>query len=202
MIKVGITGGIGAGKSFVCAILKQWEYPVFNSDIKAKEIMVSNLEVIQKIKNHFGEKAYNNGQINRAYLASQIFNSPDLKDQLNRIVHPKVIQSFEAFCTKIAKTSSNKNPQRIVFNEAAILFETGRYKDFDYTVLVTAPEKVKIQRILNRDKTSIAHIKSRMNSQWSDDKKRPLASFELKNDGVNDVVSQLKEIVGQIESAV
>ncbi len=200
MIKVGVTGGIGAGKSFVCSILEQWGYPVFNSDTKAKEIMVSSPKVIRKVKKHFGENAYNNNQINREYLADQIFNHPVLKDKLNSIVHPEVIKSFDRFCTQTAHQSLCDKMQNIVFNEAAILFETGRYKDFDFTVLVTAPEEIRLQRILKRDKTSIEKIKARMNNQWSDDKKRPLASFEVNNDGKSDVAPQLTRILKQISS--
>lgn len=199
MIKVGITGGIGAGKSFVSNLLTQWEYPVFDSDSEAKKIMNNHPEVIQQIKNTFGEQAYINNQINRAYLALQIFNHPSSKSKLNSIVHPAVIKAFDKWCLEMDNPQSNKQEVKIVFNEAAIFFETGRYKDFDFTVLVTAPKEVRIQRILKRDKTTTDDIKSRMDNQWSDAKKIPLASFIVNNDGEADLIPQLESILEQIK---
>lgn len=195
MIKVGITGGIGAGKSFVSDILSKWGHPVFNSDFEAKKIMANQPEVIQQIKDSFGEQAYIDNCINREFLAHQIFNHPSSKTKLNNIVHPAVIKAFDEWCLEIAKDQGIK----IVFNEAAILFETGRYKDFDFTLLVTATESVRIERILKRDKSTIEEIKSRMNNQWSDDKKIPLASFVINNDGEAEIIPQLEDILKQIK---
>lgn len=198
MIKVGITGGIGAGKSFISSILSQWEYPVFNSDSEAKKIMANDQKVIQQIKNDFGENAYTDHLINREYLALQIFNHPTSKSKLNNIVHPAVKKAFEEWCLELDRQQLHSSTSEIVFNEAAIFFEIGRYKDFDFIILVTAPEEVKIKRILNRDKTTIDAIKSRMNNQWSDEKKKQLASFIINNDGQAEVIPQLKNILEEI----
>src|SRR5690554_6629803 len=108
--------------------------------------MVNNRNVIQQVKEVFGEEAYIDKQLNRKYLADKIFNNEELKEQLNALVHPAVRQEFEDW--------SNRHDSSLVFNEAAILFEIGRYKDFDYTILVSAPEELRIQRVIDRDKTT------------------------------------------------
>lgn len=161
--------------------------------------MVSQPKVIQQIKNHFGEEAYIGNKINREYLALQVFNHPSSKTKLNSIVHPAVREAFDEWCLKMDKQSLKDSDSKIVFNEAAILFETGRYKDFDFTLLVTAPEEIRIQRILKRDKTTIDAIKSRMNNQWSDEKKEQLASFIINNDGQAEIIPQLESILEKIQ---
>lgn len=194
MIKVGITGGIGSGKSIIGKVLMIMGFPVFNSDTEAKLLMINNQAVIDQVKHAFGEKAYINQHLNRKYLADQIFNDPILKDRLNNIVHPAVRQAYEDWCT--TQTSE------IVFNEAAILFETGRYKDFDYNILVTAPEALRIQRVVNRDQTTIAEVKNRMNNQWTDSKKMALASFVVINDDKTLVTHQVENILKAIKATI
>jgi len=194
VIKVGITGGIGSGKSIIGKVLMIMGFPVFNSDTEAKLLMVNNQAVIDQVKHTFGEKAYLNQHLNRKYLADQIFNDPVLKDRLNNIVHPAVRQAYEDWCT--IQTSE------IVFNEAAILFETGRYKDFDYNILVTAPEALRIQRVVNRDQTSIAEVKNRMDNQWTDSKKIDLASFVVINDDKTLVTHQVENILKAIKGTI
>jgi len=194
VIKVGITGGIGSGKSIIGKVLMIMGFPVFNSDTEAKLLMVNNQAVIDQVKHTFEEKAYLNQHLNRKYLADQIFNDPVLKDRLNNIVHPAVRQAYEDWCT--IQTSE------IVFNEAAILFETGRYKDFDYNILVTAPEALRIQRVVNRDQTSIAEVKNRMDNQWTDSKKIDLASFVVINDDKTLVTHQVENILKAIKGTI
>lgn len=194
MIKVGITGGIGSGKSIVAKILTVIGFPVFDSDTEAKLLMVNNSNVIQKVKEVFGEEAYIDKQLNRKYLADKIFNNEELKEQLNAIVHPAVRQEFEDW--------SNRQDSSLVFNEAAILFEIGRYKDFDYTILVTAPEELRIQRVLDRDKTTRKEVLKRMENQWKDEEKKALASFVINNDNEELVTLQVESILRSLGETI
>lgn len=184
MLKIGISGGIGAGKSYIAELLVQMGYPVYSSDLRAKEIMEENEGIALKIQSIFGKKAYKGKELNRTYLAQQIFSNYHLKEMLNRIVHPAVRFDFEDW--------AEKQSSSVVFSESALLFETGRYKDFDYTVLVTAPLDLRINRIMKRDRISKEEVMKRIESQWDDKKKTPLASFEIENDGKKDVLQQLK----------
>lgn len=194
MIRVGLTGGIGSGKSIIGEILMVMGFPVYNSDIEAKSLMVNNQELVSQVKQIFGEQAYIKGSLNRKYLADQIFSNPDLKEKLNSIVHPAVRQAFEAWCSNQAS--------EIIFNEAAILFETGGYKDFDYNILVTAPEEVRIARVVSRDNTSIEEVKNRINSQWKDSEKKDLASFVITNDNHSLVTLQVEKIIQKIKATI
>lgn len=194
MKKIGLTGGIGSGKSIICEVLKTIGYPVFNSDDEAKLLMVNNQEVIQQIKELFGEEAYKDKLLNRAFLADKIFNNEELKLALNRIVHPAVRNAFESW--------SNKQNKALVFNEAAILFETGAYKKFDYTVLVTAPEKIRIERVVSRDNTTEQEVQQRMNNQWKDEVKSELASFVINNNNTTLVTPQVLEMLKTFEAAI
>jgi dephospho-CoA kinase len=194
VIKVGITGGIGSGKSIIGKILTVMGFPVFNSDTEAKLLMVNNDAVIHQVKLAFGNQSYIDNQLNRKYLADQIFNDESLKNKLNQIVHPAVRQEFEKW--------SQRQTSGIVFNEAAILFETGRYKDFDDTILVTAAEGLRIKRVTERDNTSIEEVRKRMDNQWKDDKKKKLASFIVTNDSNKLVTPQIEHILKYLGAAI
>jgi len=188
---VGITGGIGSGKTFVCRVLKAMGYPVFFSDKEAKEILTSSPLVKKQITNLFGQNSYlKNGDLNRQYLSSQIFNDKNKLEQMNQIVHPAVRESFKIW--------TQKQASNIVFNEAAILFETGAFKIYDKTILITASKETKIKRIQKRDNISIENIKSRMNSQWTDEKKKPLADFIITNDENKMLIPQLIKVINQL----
>ena len=191
MKKIGLTGGIGSGKSIICDVLKTIGYPVFNSDDEAKLLMVNNQEVIQRIKKIFGNEAYIGTKLNRPYLASKIFNDEHLKSELNNIVHPAVRKAFDNW--------SKNQKSSLVFNEAAILYETGAYKTFDHTVLVTAPEKLRIERVVARDNTTIKEIKQRINNQWKDEVKKTMASYVILNDDINLVIPQVLKMLDTLE---
>ncbi len=194
MKKIGITGGIGSGKSIICEVLKVMGYPVFNSDDEAKLLMMNNREVINQIINVFGDEAYIGNSLNRPYLAAQIFNDESLKTALNNIVHPAVRKAFKEWA-ETQKTT-------LVFNEAAILFETGAYKTFDHTVLVTAPEAIRIARVISRDKTTIEEVQQRMKNQWKDDAKKELASYVINNDNTTLVIPQVIAMVKYLENTI
>lgn len=191
MLKVGITGGIGAGKSIVSKVLDVLGYPVFNSDQIAKEILVNNAKAVSEMKAAFGALVYlDNGELNREYLSDKIFNDDDARTTINAIVHPKVREAFHDF-------ASNSN-SKIVFNEAAILFETGSYKNFDKTILVTAPEKLRIERVMKRDGVSESAVRDRLSAQWKDDKKIALADYVIVNDENSLVTTQIEKILSDL----
>ena len=194
MIKIGVTGGIGAGKSMICSVLEQMGYPVFYSDIEAKKIISSNSEVKHQLIELFGSQIFINNQLNRTYLASILFSDATLVEKMNAIVHPKVRETFQEWAL-------NQNSS-IVFNEAAILFETGAFKNFDATILLTAPLDVRLKRVAARDNASEEEIMKRINNQWSDDKKMNLATFILVNDDTKSVLNQLETILSEIQALV
>lgn len=190
MIKVGVTGGIGSGKSYVCRIIQKMGYPVYYSDLESKTIMDNDSEIKSELIALMGEEVYSQNKINRQFLADQLFQSDEIRTKVNTIVHPKVRSYFDTWC-------KSKNSD-IVFNEAAILFETQSYKLFDSLILVSAPESVKIQRIISRDQLSVQEIKNRMEKQWSDELKIPLADFVIHNDG-SPLISQIEEIIQKLK---
>ena len=174
MSLIGITGGIGSGKTFISRMFNSSEaFVVFNSDLFAKQILVENSEVIDFVKNKIGEKSYKDGIIQTKYISDVIFNDKTKLNELNKIVHPKVLHEFEKF------KSSNLN--KIIIIESAILFESGIYLQTNYNILVTAPIKERINRVVFRDKISKLDVVKRINSQWKDSKKIGLADFVINN---------------------
>ena len=174
MSLIGITGGIGSGKTFISRMFNSSEaFVVFNSDLFAKQILVENSEVIDFVKNKIGEKSYKDGIIQTKYISDVIFNDKRKLNELNKIVHPKVLHEFEKF------KSSNLN--KIIIIESAILFETGIYLQTNYNILVKAPIKERINRVVFRDKISKLDVLKRINSQWKDSKKIGLADIVINN---------------------
>jgi dephospho-CoA kinase len=175
MKTIGLTGGIGSGKTFVSSILEKLGFPVFNSDQVAQTLMNEDKDIREHLHSYFGENCYLDGKLNRGWLAEILFNDPMARKFVNGVVHPRVQSQFKEFCAQ--------NASPFVFNESAILFETGAYKNFDLMALVTAPTTNKIQRIMERNGLSQEAIEKRMDSQWDDQEKIPLADFVIQNDG-------------------
>ena len=190
IITVGITGGIGTGKSLICRILNIMGYPVFYSDNESKALLTSDPEAIEAVKKLFGEEAYKDQQLNRSLLAEQVFSEPKKRDELNQIVHPLVRKHFKEW------TSRQQSP--VVFNEAAILFETGGYRANDYNVLVTSPLQLRMTRLKERDQATDEQIRERMSSQWADDRKIPLADFVIVNDEKQLLIPQVLKMLKTI----
>lgn len=189
-MKIGVTGGIGSGKTTVCRIIEAMGYPVFYSDVEAKRIMNEDAGVVAKIKAVFGEQAYEKNTLNTAYLAQQIFENSSLRNTINAIVHPVVRASFEQFYRASEK--------ELVFNEAAILFETGAYQQFDATILVTASEETRIARVVKRDHTDEKAVKSRMKAQMPDTEKIKLASYCIENENDSRLLEQVENVIQHI----
>jgi dephospho-CoA kinase len=190
MVKVGLTGGIGSGKTLVSEIFIRLGIPVFNADNESKTILNTDKEVIQQIINNFGALYTKNG-INREKLASIIFNDQAALETINSIIHPKVREYFHSWTAKHVNA-------KYVIEEAAILFESNAYKELDFTINVHADELIRISRVIARDKTTAESVKSRMNNQWSDKERIELADFTIYNNGDKMVLPQVLEIHNQI----
>lgn len=190
-LRVGITGGIGSGKTYVCQLLRHLGYPVFHADEEAKAITESNNLVVEAIKKQFGENIYTQGKLNRKEVATRVFSNPQELAKLNAIVHPAVAQSFELWCSKHSDV-------RLVFKEAAILFETGLYKELDKNILVTAPLDIRVQRVMERDKVTRDEVTARMANQMNDEDKARLANYTIVNDNQNLVLPQVLKIVREL----
>lgn len=187
---IGITGGIGSGKSTIAKVFMSLSYPVYNSDTKAKELINSNEELINSIKLSFGNDIYNSNGLDRKKMASIVFNNPEKLELLNSIIHPAVGKDFEKWID-LQNTS-------FILKEAAILFETGIYKSLHKTILVSAPQETRIERVIKRDNTNQEEVLSRMNNQWSEEKKTELADYVIDNSGNKLVIPQVLEIIKQI----
>ena len=188
---IGLTGGIGSGKTTVAKIFTSLGYPVFNSDTEAKNIVNNNAEAIVEIKRAFGD-VYQDGVLNSKKIANLVFKNKEALQQLNAIVHPKVKTAFENWVSK-------HKEHNILLKEAAILFETEGYKLLDATILVVAPEKIRIKRVMSRDRIEEEAVKNRIQNQLSDEKKKLLAQYVIVNDDENLLIPQVLEIVQQIK---
>jgi dephospho-CoA kinase len=192
MKKIGITGGIGSGKSYVSGIIKSMGFPVYHSDESAKLLMESNPEIKEGLLLLFGESIYEKGELNKKKLAELIFESPELREKVNALVHPIVRADF-------AQWASNQS-QEIVFNEAAILFETGAHTNFDATILVISPEAIRIDRVMKRENCSRELVLKRIQSQWSDEQKSSLATYQIINDSVSPLLIQVEKVLEKISA--
>jgi dephospho-CoA kinase len=187
-IEVGITGGIGAGKTLVANIFRTFGIPVYNSDAEAKRLMNEDEDLKAQIIKLFGQKAYVKEVLNRSYLTEVVFKNQDNLNRMNSLVHPAVIKDYNKWLTKYKNKS-------ITIKEAALLFESGSYKDLDYTILVLAPKLMRIGRILLRDvNRSKQDVEDIIDKQMSDSRKKKLSDFVIINDGERMVVPQVLEI--------
>jgi len=198
MHKAIIVGGIGAGKSTTCRMFGELGIPVFYSDKIAKRIMDSDKEVISKIKKEFGESIYADGVLDRKALAEIVFNNAERLLRLNEIVHPAVADAFEKFIqiNEVFKDSD------YVTEEAAIGIETGIYKKFDFVVLVTADEDVRINRTMTRDNCSEEKVRDRMRNQMSDEEKKQYADFVIVNNDFPNLECQVKAVHKKILESI
>jgi dephospho-CoA kinase len=195
MKRIGITGGIGAGKSTVTRIFEALDIPVYIADYEARKILSSNTSVKKQVRTLIGPEAFHkNGKPDRAYIASKIFNDPVLLAQLNKIVHPAVQLHFNRWC------ESFKPVQKILYvlQEAALLVETGNFKTLDALIMVACPEEIRIQRVMNRDNSSRDEVLSRMKNQLTDAEKMRVSDYTITNDGKHLLIPQVLQIHKQI----
>jgi dephospho-CoA kinase len=175
MIQIGLTGGIGAGKTSVAKVLEHMGYPVFYSDLEAKKLYDDHPILKEQMIALFGNELYQNGHFQKNILAQQLFQNPILKKKVSELVHPLVREAFEQW--------ASQQHTNMVFNEAAILFETGAYQQFTATILVVAPEDLRIQRVISRDQLTEQEVRNRINQQWTDAQKKALTPYVIENDG-------------------
>ena len=171
--KIGLTGGIGSGKSTIAEHFKSKGIPVYIADTEARLIM-QDAKVVEAIKNAFGTAVYENNQLVREKLASIVFNNPEKLQVLNAIVHPAVRLHFENWLL-----TQKEHP--FIIYESAILFETGSYKDFDAIITVTAPKEIRIERVIKRDNTTAEQVSKRMKAQWTDEQRIEKSDFVIEN---------------------
>lgn len=175
MIKVGITGGIGGGKSTLCRHFKESGVAHYDSDRRAKELMCNDTELKTQIERLFGEGAYTSeGELNRQYLASEVFSNEEKREALNSIVHPAVMRDFERW-------AEEHSSEPYVVMESAILFEAGLADQLDRTVAVMAPEEMRIMRVVNRDGVTEEQARARIASQLSDEELHSRADYAVVN---------------------
>lgn len=186
MITVGLTGGIGSGKSTVAAFFEDLGVPVYHSDARAKILMETDPRLRDGLIGLLGPETYREGQLDRAWVASRIFKDKALLEAVNALVHPAVRQDFLHW--------SEDQDSPYVLQEAAILFENGGYQNMDRMILVTAPETERLKRVVARDGAAEAAVRSRMKHQWPDARKRALADFEIRNDSLPHTRQQVGEI--------
>jgi len=191
MKKIGLTGGIGVGKTYVSKVFQQMGIPVFNADVEAKNCMAEDKGLMQNVKTYFGENIYDNGVLQKEELAKIVFNNSERLAELNALVHPVVKQRLEDWCTE--------QTAELVIKEAAILFESDAHLGLDAVICVSAAEKVRIERVQTRDGSSVAEIKSRIDKQMSQSKKEELADFVIVNDGKQLLLPQLIKILKEME---
>ena len=183
MFKIGLTGGIGSGKSVVAGIFEVLGIPVYYADIEARKIMESDEELKDSIVLLFGKQAYENGRLNRAFLAEKIFNAPALRMQLNELVHPKTILHAEDWFAKQQAPFSIK--------EAALIFESGSEKKLDTVIGVTAPLELKVKRIMKRDGIIREAALARINSQMDEVEKMKRCDYVIDNNELNLLTPQV-----------
>ena len=186
MIIIGLTGGMGSGKSTVGTMFKDLGIPVYNSDERAKQLMNTSKKIKKELIGLFGKEAYSEEELNRPFIAEKVFNDADLLTKLNGIVHPKVRKDF------LKWTKKQNTPY--VIQETALLFENKSQKLYDKVILVTAPKELRIQRVLKRDKSSREQINSRMNNQLDDDIKIKLADYIIENIDLDITRSKILEL--------
>jgi dephospho-CoA kinase len=184
---IGLTGGIGSGKTVVAKYMESLGIPVYIADDEAKKVMASS-EIIRKITAAFGEAVYNNSILNTKKLAKFVFDDPEKLQKLNNIVHPQVKKHFDAWVEK-----NKKYP--LVVKEAAILFETGGDKYCDAIITVISPLETRIKRIVERDKTDKESVLKRMESQWTDEQRVAKSNYVIHNITLMETYKQTKQIL-------
>lgn len=186
MLKVGITGGIGSGKSVVCQVFETLGIPVFYADTAAKYLMEHDRELQQQIKSAFGEKVFSNGKLNTSVLSSIIFSDADKRQVLNSLVHPATIRYSSEWM--------KRQTTPYVIKEAAILFESGSYKEMDIIIGVSAPHNTRLERVMQRDNAPASKIEARMLAQMDEGEKMKRCHYVITNDGNQAIIPQVLQL--------
>lgn len=186
-MKIGITGGIGSGKSYVCRMLRERGIPVYDCDAEAKRLMATDAEIHRRLTALLGTEAYKDGAPNKTLIASFLFASPENAASINDIVHPVVKDDFLRWAAG--------RKEKAVGMECAILFESGFADAVDFTVVVDAPLPVRIRRAMTRDNASEESIRRRISSQMDDGLRKASAGFVIENDGIRPLPEQIDRLI-------
>lgn len=187
MMKIGLTGGIGSGKSTVGRVFEQLGAPVYKADDHAKELYRTDKVLQKQVIELLGEKAYTGGELNRTWIAKQVFQDQVLLAKLNALVHPAVGRDFYAWIEK------NPNAPYLI-KEAAILFESGAHLAMDRIIHVYAPLETRLSRVVRRDGISNEDVQARIDKQWTDEQRRAESDYEIVNDGLTLILPQILKI--------
>ena len=190
MLKVGLTGGIGSGKTTVAEIFYSFGIPVYNSDERAKYLMENDPSLRVTIIEYFGEESYRSEGLNRLYLSKEVFSDKSKLQKLNSLVHPVVSKDFAGWC-------KNQSAPFVV-KEAAILIESGAYKGLDKIIIVTASENTRMDRVMDRDDVKASEVRDRINNQMVDSERLKYADFIIDNDGRQMLIPQVKEVFNRL----
>ena len=193
MIKLGVTGGIGSGKSVVCEVLRLHDIPVYDADLEAKNLNDTSPVIREKLIEAFGAELYKNDKLDRKKLAQLIFNDEKNLHRVNSIIHPELAKHFE-------KWTDERIEHPIAAIDAAVLFEAGFQQFVDKTITVFSPIETRIERVVKRDNLTREHILSRINSQMSDEEKIKLSDFVIINDNKHSILEQVSTILKTISN--
>lgn len=194
MMRVGVTGGIGSGKSVVCSAIERLGYSVYNADDRAKWLISNDAQLIDSIKQIFGNEAYVNGEYNRSFVRKMVFADSFLLNELNSAVHPVVAADFESWVKRIDDS--------LVFMEAAIIFESGFNRLLDRIIAVTAPDEMRIERVMKRDGAIREQVLARMNNQMSTSELVAKSDFVILNDQHQLIIPQIIDVINLISSSI
>jgi len=186
VLKIGLTGGIGSGKSTVAGIFKVLGIPVFDADANTRQLMETDVSLQSGIVNLFGDKAFENGRLNRKWIADIVFNDPFQLEKLNALVHPAAIRAGEQW--------ANQQNAAYVIKEAALFFEAGSTEGMDYIIGVFAPQHIRINRVMKRDGITRDEVLSRMKRQIQEEIKMRLCDFVILNDDQHPVIPQVLQL--------
>jgi dephospho-CoA kinase len=196
MKKIGITGGIGSGKTTVCRLFETLGIPVYYADERAKWLMSHDIKLVAAIKELFGSDAYTmEGELNRKYLAQLDFNDRSLLQRLNAIVHPAVFEDGERWFQQQGHVP-------YALKEAALIYESGGYSQLDGVIVVTAPESLRIQRVVARDNSTEEEVAARINQQMPEAEKVARADYVINNDGEHPLIPQVMAIHQRLSAAL
>ena len=183
---VGLTGGIGSGKSTVGAMFQKLGVPLYNSDLEAKNLMTRSKKIKKDIETLLGKESYLEGKLNREYIAKIVFKDKKLLQGLNNIVHPAVRRHFKSWC--------KRQNAPYVIQEAAIIFENGTKELYDKIILVTSPRDIRIQRVVDRDGITAEAVIQRIDNQWPDSEKEKFSDFIIENIGLEATEREVSRI--------
>ena len=193
MKKIGLTGGIGSGKSTISQAIKHIGYPVYIADKEAARLMDSHPDIRKDITERLVANCYTpEGHINKPVLAQIIFENKEALEEVNRIVHPRVMEAFEQWAA-MQSTS-------LVFCETAILYESGLERYFDAVICVTAPEEVRVRRVMERDRCELKDVMARVRNQMDEDEKCQRANFIIYNDGEHMAIPQVLDVLHKLQT--